>query len=195
MGDAMRRSILALVLSLISTAPAAAQWLDYPTPDLPRTADGKPNLAAAAPRTADDKPDLSGIWRMNALGYAANIFGTQPVEMLPWARDVYAKRSIASRRTAPTPTACHQVRAQACSGWSWRPSSFKRKTCSSSCTKVRRRVRCFSTDVRCRRIPTRPGWDIRSVDGRATRWSSKPPATTIGHGSTSQDIRTQRRCT
>ena len=35
---------------------------DLPTAGLPRTADGKPNLAAPTPRTADGKPDLSGIW-------------------------------------------------------------------------------------------------------------------------------------
>lgn len=39
-----------------------AQWLDYPTPGVPRTADGKPNLSAPSPRTADGKPDLSGMW-------------------------------------------------------------------------------------------------------------------------------------
>jgi hypothetical protein len=40
----------------------SAQWLNRPTPGVPRAADGKPNLAAPAPRTADGKPDLSGIW-------------------------------------------------------------------------------------------------------------------------------------
>src|SRR6266436_621639 len=51
--------------ALIVTALAgsgSAQWLDYPTPGVPRTPDGKPNLSAPAPRTADGKPDLSGMW-------------------------------------------------------------------------------------------------------------------------------------
>jgi len=39
-----------------------AQWLNYPTPGIPRVPDGKPNLTAVAPKTADGKPDLSGIW-------------------------------------------------------------------------------------------------------------------------------------
>jgi hypothetical protein len=43
-------------------AGASAQWLNYPTPGVPRTADGKPDRSAPAPRTADGKPDLSGIW-------------------------------------------------------------------------------------------------------------------------------------
>lgn len=52
-------------VSLIFTAAAAtvfAQWLDYPTPGVPRTPDGKPDLSAPAPRTADGKPDFSGMW-------------------------------------------------------------------------------------------------------------------------------------
>jgi hypothetical protein len=101
MEDAMRRLMLALVLSLGSAAPSAAQWLNHPTPDLPRTADGKPNLAAPLPRTSDGKPDLSGLWRMNGIGYVFNIFGNEPVEMLPWARDVYAKRSITFAKDSP----------------------------------------------------------------------------------------------
>ena len=50
-------------LILAAVAPTLfAQWLDYPTPGVPRTPDGKPNLTAPAPRTADGKPDLSGMW-------------------------------------------------------------------------------------------------------------------------------------
>ena len=41
----------------------SAQWLNYPTPGIPRTPDGKPNLTAPAPRAPDGKPDLSGIWQ------------------------------------------------------------------------------------------------------------------------------------
>jgi hypothetical protein len=39
-----------------------AQWLNFKTPGIPRTADGKPNLTAPAPRAPDGKPDLSGLW-------------------------------------------------------------------------------------------------------------------------------------
>jgi len=44
--------------------PAAGQWLTYPTPGIPRTPDGKPNLSAPAPRGPDGKPDFSGVWEM-----------------------------------------------------------------------------------------------------------------------------------
>lgn len=51
----------ALILAVIQGA-VSAQWLDYPTPGVPRTPDGKPNMSAPAPRTADGQPDLSGMW-------------------------------------------------------------------------------------------------------------------------------------
>jgi len=42
-----------------------AQWPSYPTPGVPRTADGKPILDGPAPRTADGKVDFSGIWNLS----------------------------------------------------------------------------------------------------------------------------------
>ncbi len=61
-----RRCIFAASL-LMAAMPAAlfAQWPSYPTPGVPRTADGKPNLSAPAPKTNDGKPDLSGLWQNN----------------------------------------------------------------------------------------------------------------------------------
>ncbi len=56
-----RLPILLLTLSCLS---ANGQWLNYPTPNVPRTPDGKPNLSAPAPRTADGKPDFTGLWEM-----------------------------------------------------------------------------------------------------------------------------------
>jgi len=53
----------ALALTVLFAGRLAAQWIVYPTPGVPRTADGKPDMAAPAPRTADGKPDLSGLWQ------------------------------------------------------------------------------------------------------------------------------------
>jgi len=54
-------SLTAGLLVCVS-ASLAAQWLKYPTAGVPRTADGKANLAAPTPRTPDGKPDFSGMW-------------------------------------------------------------------------------------------------------------------------------------
>lgn len=45
-----------------TTRSVAAQWLNQPTPGVPRKADGKVDMSAPAPRMSDGKPDLSGIW-------------------------------------------------------------------------------------------------------------------------------------
>jgi hypothetical protein len=55
-----------VTVALVSGATIEAQWLNYPTRGVPRTADGKPDLSAPAPRTADGKPDFSGIWQLEA---------------------------------------------------------------------------------------------------------------------------------
>ncbi len=58
----MKIRTLTFVAALAMAPGSPAQWLKYPTPGIPRTKDGKPNLSAPAPRTRDGKPDLSGIW-------------------------------------------------------------------------------------------------------------------------------------
>src|SRR5580658_5483699 len=54
---------LLILLAMLSTC-AGAQWMHYPTPGIPRTRDGKPNLSAPAPRASNGKPDLSGLWQV-----------------------------------------------------------------------------------------------------------------------------------
>jgi hypothetical protein len=52
---------LALVL-VFGSSRLTGQYLKYPTANVPRTADGKPNLTAPTPKTAGGKPDFSGLW-------------------------------------------------------------------------------------------------------------------------------------
>jgi hypothetical protein len=83
-----------ILLALCVLSPAAeAQWLRHPTPGIPRTADGKPNLTAPPPRTADGKPDLSGIWVPAADRYYNNIrAGLDAKDVQPWAQALMEKR-------------------------------------------------------------------------------------------------------
>ena len=54
---------VALALLVVVFSPTlAAQWLNNPTPGVPRRPDGKVNMTAPAPRMANGRPDLSGLW-------------------------------------------------------------------------------------------------------------------------------------
>jgi hypothetical protein len=67
--------------------PASAQWLNYPTKGIPRTADGKPILTGPTPRRPDGKPDLTGVW-IGAPKYMINIAADlkpEEVPFQPWA--------------------------------------------------------------------------------------------------------------
>jgi hypothetical protein len=88
----MNASLIAVVTVALS-APLAAQWLNQPTPGIPRTPDGKPNLAASAPRTAEGKPDLSGLWNKISPKYARNIAADlKHEEIQSWAQALVEQR-------------------------------------------------------------------------------------------------------
>lgn len=71
---------LSLVLALtVCGTTVAAQWLNYPAPDIPRLPDGRPDLSAPAPRRADGKPDLDGIWFVDETPLGA--FGERPAAL------------------------------------------------------------------------------------------------------------------
>jgi hypothetical protein len=89
----MTRLAAATVL-LLASVPLAAQWLHYPTPGMPRTPEGKPNLSAAAPKMPDGKPDLSGIWAAADNKYLQNLAADGiEVPFQPWAEKLYRDRS------------------------------------------------------------------------------------------------------
>ena len=55
-------AVFAVLGSSVVSAPVSAQWIGYPTANVPRKADGTVDMEAPVPRMADGKPDLSGIW-------------------------------------------------------------------------------------------------------------------------------------
>src|SRR6516162_7788929 len=64
-----RSTVFPIVVSAVILGASATifyQWLKYPTAGVPRTGNGKVNLAAPAPRTSAGKPDLSGLWLTDA---------------------------------------------------------------------------------------------------------------------------------
>src|SRR5215469_300175 len=87
---------LATILIAMSVS-VLAQWPKHPTPGLPRTPDGKPDLSAPAPRAANGKPDLSGVWMVRNGSFFLT-WGLKPDEMQPWAAAVYKQREADFRR-------------------------------------------------------------------------------------------------
>jgi hypothetical protein len=88
----MSRSAI-VILATAVCAPLGAQWLNQPTPGIPRLPNGEPNLASPAPRTPDGKPDLSGLWNRISPKYSRNIAADlKPDEIQPSARALVAER-------------------------------------------------------------------------------------------------------
>src|SRR5215467_4069438 len=89
----------AVVILTVLVTPLEAQWIDYRTPGIPRTADGKPNLTAPAPRTADGKPDLTGLWEWLSPDTASgNVLlrkpgDLQPADIQPWVQALLQQRA------------------------------------------------------------------------------------------------------
>jgi len=99
----MRRLIAAVGLALASLAHLQAQWHGYPTPGIPRTADGKVNLTAPAPRAADGKPDLTGIWMAPRIrvDLAQGMKGGEKVPFTPEGRALYDERRANNGKDDP----------------------------------------------------------------------------------------------
>ena len=112
----LHTAVAAFILAAIQPA-VFAQWLDYPTPAIPRTPDGKPNFSAPAPRGADGKPDLSGMWGWATIGppcgarctdlqigweflnIARTLKGGLPYQ--PWAAELVKKRKADNAKDDP----------------------------------------------------------------------------------------------
>ena len=134
----MNRFSIAVMLMLIA-APATSisgQWLKPATPGIPRTPDGKPNLAAAPPRAADGHADLTGLWQLGIeIGYAANITADLAAsDIQPWAAALSRKRLEDFGKDDPEITGClpggprHITRGGKVSGEACRRSFRRRRS-------------------------------------------------------------------
>ena len=92
------------ISKLLFVILALAQWQGYPTPGIPRTADGKPNLSAPAPRTPDGKPDLSGIWLSARAKFnvALSLKPGDTIPFQPWAKQVFDERQANNSKDDPS---------------------------------------------------------------------------------------------
>ena len=190
-----------------TTAPLVAQWLKHPTPGVPRTADGKPNLAAPTPRTADGKPDFSGMWFTGdpvpcaqsggqdflecGIELPISIFGVNMGAKMPgglpyqpWAAALVKKRTAENSKDDPHARCL--------------PDTFLRTTAcrisevdpgARAARDARRDERqlppgLHSTAGRCQSIRCPRGTATRRPSGRATRWSSSRSASATTCGST-----------
>ena len=191
----MQRIAIATALLMIP-ASLCAQWLALPTPGIPRTADGKPNLTAPAPRMPDGKPDLSGTWQPEANPYRFNL-----IQQLKDESYLSAGRAgclLGTRRGFQAGRSRDELPAGRSVG-----NAECRRTGSCS---PRRSWRCFTRvplgvtgrstwmGDNCRTIRTRLGWGTQSAAGRATRWWSSPQDSMIGLGSTGPVILIRKSC-
>ena len=110
----------ALLLFAFASAALSAQWVNHPTPGVPKTPNGAPNLTAPTPRAADGKPDLSGMWAAENMLPCDPAYGkcadrkigrqTQDIGSLlpgglpfqPWAAELVRKRTAAQKKEDPT---------------------------------------------------------------------------------------------
>jgi hypothetical protein len=100
-----RRTIMTKIAVALAASvfclPLSAQWLDYKTPGIPRTPDGKANLSAPAPKMPDGKPDLSGVWEhLNARTTAYYLNGID-IPWQPWAKALFQERTTNNQKDNP----------------------------------------------------------------------------------------------
>jgi len=102
----MKRAVFGLMVAVRATASPHAQWLKIPTPGIPRTPDGKPDLSAPAPRTSEGRPSLAGLWKPQPANLIINITGGlakgDTVPFQPWAEARFKERVANLAKDDPT---------------------------------------------------------------------------------------------
>ena len=91
---------LTATLALVTPA-LSAQWPAFAPLNVPKGADGKPDLTAPPPRTADGKPDLSGVWVNPGFGAAGRGLRGVPGQPAQAGRGAPGQPVQAGRGAAP----------------------------------------------------------------------------------------------
>jgi hypothetical protein len=178
------------------SASLSAQWLKYPTPGVPRTADGKPNLSAPAPRMPDGRPDLSGVWQLETTASADADYPAAPefinlgarlpgaaLPYQPWAAAVVKERRTQLGKDDPVGFCKPAGAIRLLTFPPYRkflqlPALFVISPSGTSPT-----ARSFSTAVRSRTIRLRPSMVTPPANGTVTRSWCRRTACAMGHGS------------
>ena len=100
----MKRIGVLLLVACVVQVPLMGQWLKQPTAGLPRTPDGKPDLAAPVPRGEAGRPVLSGLWRPapSLVGDITRGYSGGTVPYQPWAETLFKKRVADFARDDPS---------------------------------------------------------------------------------------------
>jgi len=88
--------LLPVVAAFLIAPATQAQWINYPTPGIPRTADGKPDLSAPVPKAADGHPDLSGVWSSDSRPLQV-IAPSASIPFQPWSEKLSQERANGAR--------------------------------------------------------------------------------------------------
>ena len=100
---AVGRLLIIAAASAVMAVPAAAQWMNYPTPGIPRLPSGKPNLNARTPRAPDGHPDLTGIWQTTSGKWIVNIAADGiAVPFTPRAKALFDERQANNGKDRPS---------------------------------------------------------------------------------------------
>jgi len=97
----VKRIFMVLLLLAFAGRPTFGQWPNFPTPDSPRTADGKADLFAPAPRTPEGKVDLTGVWAAVS-PFRVPIDVPSGAQLTPWAKAIRDERRANESRDIPT---------------------------------------------------------------------------------------------
>jgi len=101
------KTLVTFACIVLTSSIVFAQWANVPPSTIPRTPDGKPNLAAPSSRLPDGTPDLSGIWNPapgSVADLARGLKGEVPFQ--PWAKTIYDERAAGLHWRSDPPANC-----------------------------------------------------------------------------------------